>query len=131
MSTATRPRQSTQLEQTSGNFPLIDTLRRWGITFYSGVNGGGLIHVAKHLQPFFGLDQAGDGIPRMHTMSEYVAGFVPLGYFLASGKVADIIVVNGKPIDHVSDVRKVETVIRAGRVYDAQELRVATGLARR
>jgi imidazolonepropionase-like amidohydrolase len=50
---------------------------------------------------------------------------------LASGKVADIIVVNGKPIDHVSDVRKVETVIRAGRVYDAHELRVATGLARR
>jgi hypothetical protein len=28
-------------------------------------------------------------------------------------------------------VRKVETVIRAGRVYDAQELRTATGLARR
>ncbi|HEV8216040.1 MAG TPA: amidohydrolase family protein [Gemmatimonadaceae bacterium] len=50
---------------------------------------------------------------------------------LASGKVADIIVVNGKPIDRISDVRKVETVIRAGRVYDAQELRTATGLGGR
>jgi imidazolonepropionase-like amidohydrolase len=50
---------------------------------------------------------------------------------LAVGKVADIIVVNGRPIDHVSDVRKVETVVRAGRVYDAQELRVVTGLGRR
>ncbi|HEY6828180.1 MAG TPA: amidohydrolase family protein [Gemmatimonadaceae bacterium] len=50
---------------------------------------------------------------------------------LAAGKVADIIVVNGRPIDHVSDVRKVETVIRAGRVYDAQAIRVAMGLARR
>jgi imidazolonepropionase-like amidohydrolase len=50
---------------------------------------------------------------------------------LTTGKIADIIVVNGRPIDHVSDVRKVETVIRAGRVYDAQEIRVATGLARR
>jgi len=95
VSTAISPRQATQLEQTSGNFALIDTLRRWGITFYSGVNGGGLIHVAKHLQPFFGLDQVGDGIPRMHTMSEYVAGFVPLGYFLASGKIAGCLTTTG------------------------------------
>jgi imidazolonepropionase-like amidohydrolase len=50
---------------------------------------------------------------------------------LTVGKVADIIVVNGRPIDHISDVSKVETVIRAGRLYDAQELRLATGLARR
>ena len=50
---------------------------------------------------------------------------------LAAGKVADLIVVNGRPADHVSDVRKVETIVRAGRVYDAQELRVATGLSRR
>jgi hypothetical protein len=50
---------------------------------------------------------------------------------LTVGKVADIIVVNGRPIDHMADVRKVETVIRAGRLYDAQALRVATGLARR
>jgi len=26
-------------------------LRRWGITSYAGVNGGGLIHVTKHLEP--------------------------------------------------------------------------------
>ena len=95
MSTATSPRHKTQLEQTSGNFALIDTLRRWGITFFSGVNGGGLIHVAKHLEPFNSLDQVGDGIPRMHTMSEYVAGFVPLGYYLASGKIAGCLTTTG------------------------------------
>jgi imidazolonepropionase-like amidohydrolase len=50
---------------------------------------------------------------------------------LAAGKVADIIVVNGRPIEHVADVRKVETVIRAGRLYDAQDLRKATGLPSR
>jgi len=49
VSTATNRRQDIALEQTSGNFALIDTLRKWGITFFSGVNGGGLIHVAKHL----------------------------------------------------------------------------------
>lgn len=48
---------------------------------------------------------------------------------IAVGKVADIIVVNGRPAEHVSDVRKVEQVIRAGRLYDARDLRAALGLA--
>lgn len=98
MSTATNPstgRTDVTLEQTSGNFALIDTLRKWGITFFSGVNGGGLIHVAKHLAPFGGLDQVGDGTPRMQTMGEYVAGFVPLGYYLASGRVAGCLTTTG------------------------------------
>src|SRR5665213_3227423 len=51
VSTATGRRIDRALEQSSGNFALIDTLRKWGITFFSGVNGGGLIHVAKHLEP--------------------------------------------------------------------------------
>jgi len=83
------------LEQTSGNFWLIETLRRWGITNYAGVNGGGLIHVTKHLQPFSDLSEARDGIPRMLTMGEYVAGFAPLGYYLASGRVAGCITTTG------------------------------------
>lgn len=46
------------------------------------------------------------------------------------GKVADIIVVAGKPAEHVSDLRKVEQVLRAGRWYDVQALKVATGSGR-
>jgi acetolactate synthase-1/2/3 large subunit len=95
VSTATTRRTGTALEQSSGNFALIDTLRKWGITFFSGVNGGGLIHVAKHLEPLLGLEQIGDGKPRMQTMGEYVAGFVPLGYYLASGKVAGCLTTTG------------------------------------
>lgn len=95
MSTATSRRTNTAMEQSSGNFALIDTLRKWGITFFSGVNGGGLIHVAKHLEPLLGLEQIGDGKPRMQTMGEYVAGFVPLGYYLASGKVAGCLTTTG------------------------------------
>jgi len=83
------------LEQTSGNFALIDTLRKWGIIQYAGVNGGGLIHVAKHLEPFTDLEQAADGVPRLLTMSEYVAGFIPLGYYLASGRIAGCLTTTG------------------------------------
>jgi len=82
-------------EHSSGNFALIETLRRWGITFYSGVNGGGVIHVAKQLEPFTDLSQATDGIPRFLTMGEYVSGFVPVGYYLASGRIAGSITTTG------------------------------------
>src|SRR5947208_10838808 len=83
------------LERSSGNFWLIETLRRWGITAYAGVNGGGLFHVAKHLEPLSDLSQATDGAPRMLTMGEYVAGFVPLGYYLASGRIAGCMTTTG------------------------------------
>lgn len=79
----------------SGNEALVDTLRRWGVTLFAGVNGGGLIHVAKHIEPFDDLAQAGDGVPRMLTMGEYVSGFVPHGYWYATGRVAGCITTTG------------------------------------
>src|SRR5438309_11676928 len=83
------------LERSSGNYWLIETLRRWGITTYAGVNGGGLIHVTKHLEPLTDLEEATDGRPRMLTMGEYVAGFAPLGYYLASGRIAGCLTTTG------------------------------------
>jgi imidazolonepropionase-like amidohydrolase len=41
---------------------------------------------------------------------------------IVAGKVADIIIVAGKPATQVKDLEKVETVIRAGRVYDVKGL---------
>ena len=41
---------------------------------------------------------------------------------IVNGKVADIIIVNGKPAEHVKDIEKVETVIRAGRIYTVKQL---------
>jgi acetolactate synthase-1/2/3 large subunit len=83
------------LDRTSGNFALIETLRRWGVTFFAGVNGGGLIHVAKYLQPYSSLAQSHDGHPRMLTMGEYVAGFAPIGYWYATGKIGGCIATTG------------------------------------
>ena len=50
---------------------------------------------------------------------------------ISPGKIADIVIVNGKPAEHLSDLRKIEQVVRGGRLYDVQDLRVATGLAPR
>jgi imidazolonepropionase-like amidohydrolase len=49
---------------------------------------------------------------------------------IAVGKVADILIVDGKPAEHITDLRKVETVIRAGRVYDSKSLNKAVGINR-
>ncbi|HEX7939540.1 MAG TPA: amidohydrolase family protein [Gemmatimonadaceae bacterium] len=46
---------------------------------------------------------------------------------IAVGKVADIAIVDGKPAEHVADLRRVERVLRAGRVYEARALRAAIG----
>jgi imidazolonepropionase-like amidohydrolase len=42
---------------------------------------------------------------------------------LAAGKVADVVIMRGKPYERIADARNVEYVIRAGRVYTPAELR--------
>jgi imidazolonepropionase-like amidohydrolase len=46
---------------------------------------------------------------------------------IAVGKMADLIIVDGKPAERVADLRKVERVIRAGRVYESSALRAGIG----
>ncbi|AFZ22834.1 thiamine pyrophosphate-dependent enzyme, possible carboligase or decarboxylase [Cylindrospermum stagnale PCC 7417] len=79
----------------SGNFALLEILKQWGIKHYAGVNGGGVIKIAQHLLPLTHLHQLRDGIPRMLTMNEYITGFIPLGYYLATGKFAGTILTTG------------------------------------
>ena len=44
---------------------------------------------------------------------------------VAVGKVADIVIINGRPAERVSDLRQVEHVIRAGRAWTPTALRAA------
>jgi len=46
---------------------------------------------------------------------------------VSTGKIADLFIVSGRPAEHVKDIRNVEQVIRAGRLYDSAALRTATG----
>jgi acetolactate synthase I/II/III large subunit len=90
---ATRERAAPR-PATSGNAVLVDVLRSWGISFFAGVNGGGVVHVTKHMEPFSDPRQVTDA-SRMLTMSEYVAGFAPLGHWLATGRVAGCVTTTG------------------------------------
>ncbi|MBL8988585.1 MAG: amidohydrolase family protein, partial [Gemmatimonadetes bacterium] len=50
---------------------------------------------------------------------------------VAVGKVADLIVVDGKPAERIGDLAKVETVVRGGRLYQVDELMRAVGITLR
>ncbi|HEV8535355.1 MAG TPA: thiamine pyrophosphate-dependent enzyme [Candidatus Limnocylindria bacterium] len=90
-----RQQPSVSTETKSGNAVLVETLRRWGVRFFAGVNGGGVVHVAKHLEPYYDLSHSADPASRMLTMGEYVAGFVPLGHWLATGRIAGCVTTTG------------------------------------
>ena len=47
---------------------------------------------------------------------------------IAVGKVADLVIVNGRPAERIRDVRHVEVVVRAGRVYRPADLYAAVGV---
>jgi imidazolonepropionase-like amidohydrolase len=44
---------------------------------------------------------------------------------VSPGKVADLIVVDGRPTDRIADLRRISHVLRAGRVYEVAALRAA------
>jgi acetolactate synthase-1/2/3 large subunit len=71
---------------------IIQTLNNWGIRLYAGVNGGGVIHLLKYLDP---LDQGAVEAPSFLTIGEYTAGFIPLGYYLSSGRIAASVATTG------------------------------------
>jgi imidazolonepropionase-like amidohydrolase len=47
---------------------------------------------------------------------------------IAVGKIADLAIVNGRPAEKITDLRRTERVVRAGRVYDSKALFEAANL---
>jgi imidazolonepropionase-like amidohydrolase len=50
---------------------------------------------------------------------------------IEAGKVADIIIVDGNPAARITDLRRIETVVRAGRVYSVRDLYAEVGVTPR
>jgi imidazolonepropionase-like amidohydrolase len=47
---------------------------------------------------------------------------------IAAGKLADLVIIDGDPTTNISDVRKVVTVIKDGKVYDANAVAAEIGV---
>jgi len=76
------------LDDGTGDARLTRTLLEWGIEDAYGVNGGGAIHLNKYRKPHRGLIDANDGTAKIFNLPEHLAGFAPIGSYLASGKMA-------------------------------------------
>ncbi|WP_395673940.1 thiamine pyrophosphate-dependent enzyme [Inquilinus sp.] len=84
-------------ETVTGYQALVTTLESWGIEVCAGVTGGGAIRFLEKLGPLRPGEEAG-GAPggmRFLTLGEYAAGFVPLGSWLATGRIGAGIATTG------------------------------------
>ncbi|KGM33731.1 thiamine pyrophosphate-binding protein, partial [Inquilinus limosus] len=85
-------------ETVTGYQALVATLESWGIALCAGVTGGGTIRFLEHLPPLCPGEDATAGEPggiKFLTLGEYAAGFVPLGSYLATGRIAAGIATTG------------------------------------
>ncbi|NVJ25758.1 thiamine pyrophosphate-binding protein [Myxococcus sp. AM011] len=87
---------STSNRGMSGYEVLLNALSAWGITTCTGVTGGGLLHFLRNLEPHPGsAAPSSNGALRHLTIGEYVAGFVPLGSYLATGELGCCVATTG------------------------------------
>lgn len=78
-----------------GNYLLLDALSKAGINIFTGVTGGGVIHLLKYLHPLNFLPKTNLTAPHYFTIYEYVAGYIPLGSFLATKKIGACLTTTG------------------------------------
>jgi hypothetical protein len=100
-----------------------------GITVVAGTDLGKGYSLHRELEIY---NQAGIPAPQVLSMATLTAAKVmkrdsDLGS-IATGKLADMILVAGDPTTNISDIRKIETVIKGGAVMYPAELYPAMGV---
>ncbi len=109
---------------------MVKKLYDSGITIVAGTDLGKGYSLHRELEIY---NQAGIPAPQVLQMATLTAARVmkrdgELGS-IAPGKLADLILVNGDPTTNISDVRKIDTVIKGGAVMYPSELYPAMGVA--
>ncbi len=103
-----------------------------GVTMVPGTDAGGPYALNAELETY---ERAGIPAPFVLQMATIVSARV-MGEdreygSIAPGKAADLVLVRGRPAERLADLRNVERVVRAGRLYDPGDLLEAVGLERR
>lgn len=74
-----------------GGGRILNHLQDMGVTLYAGVTGGPVLRLTTRLEPF----RPGTEGPCLLTVNEFVAGFVPIGHYVATGQVAAALTTTG------------------------------------
>lgn len=80
------------------------------------------LYVQAGLTPMQVIQLATSGAAKVMRMDAETGTIVP-------GKRADLILVEGNPLEHFADLRKVKRVVSGGRMYDPAELWKSAGFA--
>jgi imidazolonepropionase-like amidohydrolase len=108
---------------------LTKQLREAGITLVAGSDGQAGFGFPRELELWVEA-----GIPPAAVLSTATLGAARVMGMerdfgsVTAGKMADLVVLDGNPLERMSDVRRVEVVIKGGRVYQGVALRRAMGL---
>ena len=113
----------------SAYIQLIRRLYAFGIPLVAGTDNSAGTTYRRELEMY---ERAGIPVPKVLQIAtidaaRFMKDDKDYGS-VSAGKVADILVVNGKPAERIVDLQKVETVIRGGRYYKVADLLTLSGL---
>jgi len=111
---------------------LLKALYDAGIAIIPGTDGlaGYMLHHELELYVRAGIAPA--EVLRMATLTPaMVMGVNKDRGVIAAGKLADMVLIDGDPIQNIRAINKITTVIKAGKVYDPAAIEKALGIAPR
>jgi hypothetical protein len=129
--TTSAEERATQTARNNAYMKLLKRLFDGGVTLVPGTdNVGGIsyngeleIYERAGIPPISVLQMATIGSARVMKDDKDYGSIAP-------GKVADLVIVNGKPTEKITDLRRTERVMRAGRMYNVSDLYAAIGVKR-
>jgi imidazolonepropionase-like amidohydrolase len=112
---------------------LLKGLYAAGVTIIPGTDSEGAGYALHHeLELYVRAGIAPAEVLRMATLTSarVIAADGQRGV-IAPGKLADLILVDGDPSVRIADIRKVDVVVKGGRIYDAARVEQALGITAR
>jgi imidazolonepropionase-like amidohydrolase len=108
---------------------LLKALHDAGVTIIPGTDGlaGYMLHHELELYVRAGIPST--EVLRMATLTPaLIMGVNKDRGVIAAGKLADIVLIDGDPAKNISDINKITTVIKGGRIYDPVAIEKALGM---
>jgi imidazolonepropionase-like amidohydrolase len=119
-------------ERMATNVKVVGALYRAGVTIVPGSDTGLLgygldreleLYVQAGMTPMAAI-QSATIVPAKVMKMDGESGSIEVG------KRADMVLVEGDPLENISDLRRVVSVVKDGRIYDSKKLGQSVGFAR-
>jgi imidazolonepropionase-like amidohydrolase len=119
-------------ERMKTNLEVVGALYRAGVTIVPGSDTGLLgygldreleLYVQAGMTPMAAIQSATIVAARVMKLDGESGS-------IEAGKRADMVLVDGNPLEHISDIRRVVSVVSDGRMYDSKRLGLSVGFHR-